>query len=103
MNNHLSSRAGKNRDSILVDLGNQIRAERKRRGMSQADLANRIGGKVCTIGRLERGDGVKTDTLARVLGELTLSISLAPQNMPPETAVAIREHALAIVHLLEFR
>lgn len=114
MNNssrHNRTNVAKNRDSLLVDLGWQLVAERRRRGMSQAALAEAIGGKTCTIGRLERGEGVKTDTLARVLSYLRLTIELTPlmyatgcdkhsDGVSPNTRALMMGHLTASIKLV---
>lgn len=95
----------KNRDPILDALGAQIVEARKKRGMSQAALAEKSDCKTCTIGRLERGEGCKTDTLARVLDALGLTIELTPpiratsNGTGPDTRVFVVGHLTAAIKL----
>lgn len=52
----------------LRELGARLREARVARDITQADLAERVGVRAHTIGRLERGEpGVAIETLARVL------------------------------------
>lgn len=52
---------------ILAELGENLAMARKRRGWSQAELAQRIGAGRDTISRMERGYSVGTDVLASTL------------------------------------
>ena len=49
-------------DSLLKNIGNKIRAERKKRGYSQDELADRAGLHTTYIGGIERGEKNATVT-----------------------------------------
>ncbi|MBB5878840.1 transcriptional regulator with XRE-family HTH domain [Xanthomonas sp. 3498] len=54
-------------------LGERLRAARMRRQMTQAELAERVGVSVPTVGKLERGDpATSLSTVLRVLTALGL-------------------------------
>jgi transcriptional regulator with XRE-family HTH domain len=57
-------------------LGAAIRAERKRRGLTQLDLADASGITRSALISLERGASSRVDTLARVAVALGLDIRL---------------------------
>lgn len=54
-------------EELLRELGSRLRELRIRRGLEQAELAERAGVAVRTLGALERGQGSTTETLLRVL------------------------------------
>ncbi len=100
MNNSFHRNIHKDLNQSLVLLGEQLKAVRQSKGLSQEVLADKILAKTCTIGRLERGYSVKTETLVRVIDYLGLKVCLVPDK-PVDTVMAIREHMLAIDSLIE--
>lgn len=63
-------------------LGNLIREERKRRSMSQQELANLVGTGQKTISAIENGnEGATLDTVFRLLAVLQLEIALSPRAL----------------------
>lgn len=60
----------------LVRLGENISVSRKRRRLSQSDLAGRAGIGVATLRRLEKGESVSLDILANILVALNLEDTL---------------------------
>lgn len=68
----------------LKTLGDDIRTARRKRRMSQADLASRIGVSTGTVKRLEAGDpGVAIGTLAMTLlayGKVDRLTNLLPEE-----------------------
>lgn len=62
-------------------LARAIRAERRRRGLKQAQLAAMAGIALGSLRRLESGNfPVTTDTLLRVTDALALDVQLAPRR-----------------------
>ncbi len=57
-------------DSQAVQIGQQIRAERKRQGLSAATLAERAGVAPNTISSIENGKTVRDGNLRKVLDAL---------------------------------
>lgn len=69
-------------------LGNLIREERKRRSMSQQELANLVGTGQKTISAIENGnEGATLDTVFRLLAVLQLEIALSPRALTPGRSV----------------
>ena len=67
-----------NKDSkkYLKELGNRISALRKENGLSQVELAKKLGTKFPQIGRLERGEtNASIITLRKIAKELGVSVS----------------------------
>lgn len=57
-------------DAILAELGKRIALHRLARNWTQAELARHAGIGRATVQRLERGDGVETSSLMKVLRAL---------------------------------
>lgn len=57
-------------------LGALIARERKYQGVTQPQLAEEAGVSLASIVRLERGKGVQTATLDRILDKLCLKLSV---------------------------
>ena len=79
----------------LTELGRRVRALRKRRKMTQAQLAERAGISTRTLRSLEQGDDVQLSTLLRVLRALGASDPVdgllpSPDVSPLELARAQR-------------
>jgi len=65
-------------------LANQILTERKRRGLTQVDLASICGIAQSEISRIERGDGNPTvETLSRVGRSLNLNLQFVSASSTP--------------------
>ena len=60
----------------VVELGRALRAERRMRGWTQAELAERIGRNRKTIVALERGENVGTHHLMAVLMALNKGLEI---------------------------
>lgn len=64
----------------IMDLGQAIRAARKARGWSQADLAEQAGLSRPTIARAETGRDISTATLSKIASALQLTVELGPTD-----------------------
>jgi transcriptional regulator with XRE-family HTH domain len=77
---------------MLFDIGKQIRQVRKRRKISQAQMAEALGMSRTTIGQIENGSvqeiGVRK--LIRLLEFLGLELRVRPAGSPP-TLEELRE------------
>jgi putative transcriptional regulator len=79
--------------ALLKDLCDRLRTLRKRRGWTQAGLAEQAGLSRMTVVRLERGDSVHVMTLIQVLralGDLE-SLRALVEPPPPSPMQALRE------------
>ncbi|GAB2456612.1 hypothetical protein GCM10027062_41100 [Nocardioides hungaricus] len=61
------------------ELGQVIRRARVERGLTQAELAARLGVNRMTISRLEAGDAVSMETAMRALSESGYALAVAPK------------------------
>ena len=69
-------------------LGVLIREERRRRGMTQQQLAGRSGTGQKTISQIENGnEGASLETVFHLLGVLWLEIRFAPRDIGIGTSV----------------
>jgi HTH-type transcriptional regulator / antitoxin HipB len=70
---------------MLFEIGEQIRRERKRRKLSQADLAGLLGMSRATISQIENGivQEVGVRKLIRILEVLDLELRVRPAGVPP--------------------
>lgn len=70
---------------MLYDIGLNIRQARKRRGMSQAELAAMLGMSRTTIGQIENGtvQEVGVRKIVRILEVLGLELRVRPAGRPP--------------------
>lgn len=73
-------------DDAAVSLGQQIREAREREGMTQRDLAARVGVSVDTISNWERDFAKPKNKLARVRSVLHLDEPAAPAVVPDGAA-----------------
>jgi HTH-type transcriptional regulator/antitoxin HipB len=65
---------------IPAQLGALIRRERRRRNLSQAQLAERIGRRQATISKLENGEpGTQLRVLFDALAALNLDVAIVPR------------------------
>lgn len=63
-----------------VELGLELRRHRKRLGLSQAELAERVNVRQATLSNLETGGSdVRLSTLLDVLGALKLQMTFTPR------------------------
>lgn len=63
----------------LADLGNTVRRARRESGMTQLELAERLGVTRMTLSRLEHGEAVSMDTAMRSLSECGYAVAIAPK------------------------
>lgn len=62
---------------VLAELGREVRAERVRRGLSRAQLAEQTGVSTSQIGKIERGDRGQLHEALRVANALGFSLGEA--------------------------
>ena len=63
----------------LADFGNTVRRARRESGMTQLELADRLGVTRMTLSRLEHGEAVSMDTALRSLSECGYAVAIAPK------------------------
>ena len=69
-------------------LGDIIREERKRRNLTQQELANLVGTGQKTISAIENGnEGATLEIAFRLLAVLQLEIALSPRALTPGRSV----------------
>lgn len=70
---------------MLFEIGEHIRSERKRRKMTQAELASLLGMSRSTISQIESGtvQEVGVRKLIRILEVLGLELRIRPAGAPP--------------------
>ena len=73
-------------DQIRAVLGTRLRAFRKSRGLTQADLASRSGLSRPTVSTIERGNDVSLDSFLSVLRALDLLDALDVTVPEPATS-----------------
>lgn len=61
------------------DLGEALRRARADKGLTQVELADRLGVTRMTISRLENGEAVSLETALRALSECGYAIVVAPK------------------------
>lgn len=61
------------------ELGSAIARARRERGLTQADLADRLGVTRTTIIRLEQGAGVSVETALLALSECGHAVAVVPK------------------------
>ncbi len=87
------------RSNFLPSMGEAIRAERRRRGLNQADLAARVGRAPARISELERDLQTsrlgkdRLTLLAEICDALDMVMILAPRNQVAEGAHGPRASA----------
>lgn len=62
---------------VLAELGREVRAERVRRGLSRAAVAERAGISQAQVGKIERGDRGQLHEALRVARTLGFSLGEA--------------------------
>jgi transcriptional regulator with XRE-family HTH domain len=77
---------------MLIDIGTHIRNTRKISGLSQAELAAKLGMSRTTIGQIEKGtiQEIGARKLIRLLEYLGLELRVRPAGAPP-TLEELRE------------
>jgi len=77
---------------MLLNIGQQIRQARKKRKISQAELAKFLGMSRTTIGQIENGivQEIGVRKLIRILEFLGLELRVRPAGQPP-TLEELRE------------
>ncbi len=80
---------------MLFNIGKKIRESRKRRKVSQAELAKALGMSRTTIGQIENGivKEIGVRKLIRVLEFLELELRVRPVGRPP-TLEELREEEI---------
>ncbi|MFF7709994.1 helix-turn-helix domain-containing protein [Pseudomonas sp. NPDC007930] len=73
-------------------LGSRLEALRKKRKLSQDDLASQVDCSRRTIMNLEAGANVSSHTLFRVLEVLGLALDLGDRRVDMRALKALREH-----------
>ncbi len=70
---------------MLLDIGNKIRSVRKKRGLSQAELARMLSMSRSTISQIESGtvQEIGVRKLMRLLGSLGLELVVRSAGSPP--------------------
>lgn len=78
---------------VLLDIGAQIRAARRRQALRIDDAASLCGVSVDLLSRLENGKGgVGTDSVLRILDGLGLELLVVPKGHAGIRAL-LRQHA----------
>ena len=97
----MTPRTPRRRQSIPV--GQKIRQLRKERGLTQAELAHRIGVQQSDLCRMENGEyKVALDTLFRVLGVFGMAIGeFFRDETPPATPTERETEILRLVRTLD--
>lgn len=97
----MTPRTPRRRQSIPV--GQKIRQLRKERGLTQAELAHRIGVQQSDLCRMENGEyKVALDTLFRVLGVFGVAIGeFFRDETPPATPTEREAEILRLVRTLD--
>ena len=72
---------------LLSPLGSELRAARKKAGLIQVDLANRVGFSIPTVRQAEQGNGMLGGFL--ILAE-ALGLEIAGRSLPPGDTVGTR-------------
>ncbi len=63
-----------------VQLGNSIRERRRELGLTQEQLAEKVGVRQRTISDVESAGAARIDTLLRMLGALELELLVRPRT-----------------------
>jgi len=64
-------------------LGQALRAERKKKGLSQKAVGHSVGMEQHTISKIEKGNpGTELNTLFRLLAALDLEVTVQPRQKP---------------------
>jgi HTH-type transcriptional regulator/antitoxin HipB len=63
-----------------LQLGNSIRESRRKQGLTQEQLAEKVGVRQRTISDIETAGKARTDTLLRTLAALDLELLIRPRT-----------------------
>jgi len=63
-----------------LQLGNSIREQRRKLGLTQEQLAEKVGVRQRTISDVESAGAARIDTLLRMLGALELELLVRPRT-----------------------
>jgi HTH-type transcriptional regulator/antitoxin HipB len=63
-----------------LQLGNSIRERRRKLGMTQEQLAEKVGVRQRTISDIETAGAARIDTLLRTIGALDLELLIRPRT-----------------------
>ncbi len=63
-----------------LQLGNSIRERRRKQGLTQEQLAAKVGVRQKTISDIESAGAARIDTLLRTLGALDLELLVRPRT-----------------------
>jgi len=79
---------------MMKSIGQSIREERKKRGMTQARIAEILGMSRATISQVENGSvqDIGIRKVIRILEILRLEISVRPAGAPPTLDELLREN-----------
>lgn len=71
-----------------VQIGNIVKRQRRAAGLTQNDLAERLGVRQATVSSVEAGaGGTKLSTLLDMLAALDLELTVAPRSSGTPTAL----------------
>lgn len=78
-----------------ADLGHSLKQARRRAGLTQVDLSERLGVARMTISRLERGEAVSLETALAALAECGDALVVVPKfaRLKVEEPATRTEHA----------
>ena len=81
------------------ELGRRLQAVRHKLGLTQSEVAEKVGVGFLTISRMERGDSVSSSTLMKVLDLYSLHISLNAlfeKNFPENVEDVFKENRIEV-------
>jgi len=81
----------------LSDIVVAIRAERIKRGLTQAELARSLALRQATVSRFERGGDVRLATLVQLARALEMEVVLVPRAVVPVVAAAAAAYGTSAV------
>jgi transcriptional regulator with XRE-family HTH domain len=82
-------------DEVRREIGSRIKGLRKANGLTQSQLADKIGVTKASVSKIERGEWLSAEMLIRLSVELDFSIQIAPNAAPTI------EHSLELIHTLK--
>lgn len=81
------------------EFGRRLQAVRHKLGLTQSEVAEKVGVGFLTISRMERGDSVSSSTLMKVLDLYSLHISLNAlfeKNFPENVEDVFKENRIEV-------